>query len=187
MLKTLFCSCVKDPISMAFDGEDADEKILYVFRKSFITNLDWMFVAFLLLITPNGVNSIWAFATAGTHQYIPLKLALVLELFWYLFTFGYIFVNFINWFFNVYIISNKRIFDLDFVGFLYRNISEAPLTSIEDVTSNIKGTLRVVFNYGSVFIQTAAEKREFEFIDVAKPANVRDIISDIVANLGGSE
>lgn len=187
MLKTLFRSCVKDPHNMTFDGEDSDEKILYVFRRSFITNLDWIFVALLLLITPNILNSIWAFTETSAQQYIPLKLALILEFFWYLFTFGYIFVNFINWFFNVYIISNKRIFDLDFVGFLYKNISEAPLSSIEDVTSNVKGTLRVIFNYGSVFIQTAAEKREFEFVDVAKPAHVRDIISDIVANLGGDE
>jgi hypothetical protein len=73
--------------------------------------------------------------------------------------------------------------DVDFHGILYKNISEAPLRNVEDVTSNISGALEVIFNYGSVFIQTSAEKREFEFENVKNPSKIRDIISDLVTEM----
>lgn len=98
-----------------------------------------------------------------------------------MFGFGFILQNFLNWFFNVYIITNKKIVDVDFHGILYKNISEAPLRNVEDVTSNVSGALEVIFNYGSVYVQTAGERREFEFENVSHPAKIRDIISDLVA------
>lgn len=168
---------------MCFAGEDDDETIIYVFRRSFITNFDWMLVAVFLLFTPAIVGAIIEYGVQDPSKIVTPELAFVLSSFLYLFTFLYAFLNFVNWFFNIYIITNKRIFDLDFVGFLYKNTSEAPLTSIEDVTSTVSGTLRFLFNYGSVYVQTAAERREFEFHDVSDPAKVRDLISDIVSNL----
>jgi len=50
---------------------------------------------------------------------------------------------------------------------------------VEDVTSNVTGATRVIFNYGHVFVQTSAEKREFDFEDVANPSKVRDLIADL--------
>jgi len=99
----------------------------------------------------------------------------------YLFVFGFALQAFLNWFFNTYVITDKKIVDLDFQGVLYKNISEATLDNIEDITSTVKGTFGVVFNVGSVFIQTAAEKNEFEFENVDHPAKIRDIIADLVA------
>ncbi len=183
MFNILFGSSLERPKNTVFDGEDDDEHILYLFRRSFITNVDWIFFSMLLIMTPWVASLIFGLADDQTKSTIPYPVLLAVILFWYLFTAGYIFQNFLNWFFNVYIVTNKRIMDIDFVGLLYKNLSEAPLTSIEDVTSNVKGALRVTFNYGSVLIQTAAELREFEFTDVANPSRIRDIISDIVTNL----
>ena len=69
---------------------------------------------------------------------------------------------------------------MDFNGVLYKNISECTLNNIEDVTSNVIGTFGILFNIGDVFIQTAAEKSEFEFDNIDNPAKIRDIISDLV-------
>jgi hypothetical protein len=84
------------------------------------------------------------------------------------------------WYFNVYIISDKKIVDIDFRGFLYKNISEAPIKNIEDVTSNVSGLFGTTFNFGYVDIQTSAEKREFEFENVSNPSKIRDLIADLV-------
>jgi len=70
---------------------------------------------------------------------------------------------------------------MDFHGILFRNISEATLANVEDVTHTVSGTLQVVFNYGDVIVQTAGEQREFDFESVPSPARVQDIISDLVA------
>lgn len=180
MLDLLFGSRLSHPYSCEIDGQDEDEKTLYIFRRSFITNLDWIFVSILMLLTPLFANAI--FIAAGTEASSVLSpfFVVALNLFWYLLTFGFVFQNFINWFFNIYVITDKRIVDIDFVGILYKNISETSLDNIEDVTSTVGGALRIIFNYGTVAIQTAGEKREFDFEDVWKPAEVRDIIADII-------
>lgn len=180
MLDVLFKSKLENPKNCRIEGQDEDEINLYVFRRSFITNFDWMFVTLLLLLTPPFANAIFLASGADTQELITPFFAFALNIFWYLFTFGYAFQCFLNWFFNLYIITNKRIIDVDFVGFLYKNISETALDSIEDVTSTVGGAIKVIFNYGDVIIQTAGQKREFEFNDVANPSKVRDIIADII-------
>ena len=57
------------------------------------------------------------------------------------------------------------------------------MDNIEDVTSNVAGALGVTFNIGALYIQTAAEKREFEFGGVDDPSRIRDILSDLVAKV----
>jgi membrane protein YdbS with pleckstrin-like domain len=183
MFKELLFSRIKNPANMTFEGEDRDEEIYYLFRKSVITNLPWVFIALFLIITPLIANSIVLFVNPQALEAIPAGRLTVFSFFWYLFTIGYIFQSFLHWYFNVYIITNKRIFDLDFVGLIYVNVSEAHLETIQDVTSTVNGSLRVIFNIGTVTIQTAAEQREFEFLDVSQPAKVRDIISDIVTEI----
>ncbi|HXK52486.1 PH domain-containing protein [Candidatus Nomurabacteria bacterium] len=180
MLKTLYCSFLEKPKNMGFEGEDRDEHILYLFRKSFLTNAGWITATIIMLTVPFLANSVLISLNSKNAGLIPVQFILVLNIFWFLFTFGFALTSFVNWFFNIYLISNKRMVDMDFVGILHKNISEAPLTSVEDTTSNVSGALRTVFNIGSVYIQTAAERREFEFIDVADPAKVRDLISDLV-------
>lgn len=169
-----FKSILEHPNGITYDGVDADEKILYVMRQSFITNIPWIFMVIVLSISP-------MFLLPTLPDFISVSFRLVLVIFWYLVTFGFGFQRFLNWFFNVYIVSDKKIVDVDFHGIMYKNISEAPLRSIEDVTSTVKGFFGVIFNIGDVYIQTAAEQREFEFTNIDNPSKVRDLISDLVA------
>ena len=83
------------------------------------------------------------------------------------------------------VITNKKLVDMDFIGLAYKNISETMLYNIEDVTSNITGIVGTIFNVGDVFIQTAAEMREFEFIGADDPSKVRDLIIDLVEKTKG--
>ena len=42
------------------------------------------------------------------------------------------------------------------------------------------GVARTIFNYGDVFIQTAAEVSEFDFLAVPNPDKVAKIIEDLI-------
>lgn len=181
MIGQLCSSHLKSPEKMVFDGKDLDETILYVIRRGFITNIPWIASTIVLVFAPSVVIPFFSSLNTAALTIVSIKFGVVLTLFIYLFTFGFFFQNFINWFFNVYIITDKRILDVDFKGFLYKNISETPLSKIEDVTSKVSGALAVIFNYGDVLIQTAAEQHEFEFEKVDCPEKVRDIISDLIA------
>lgn len=176
-------SFIRNPSDMGFDGEDQDENIILLLRRHLITNLDWVLISVFLFLIPNLTLLFFNFLGIRTPAFLSIRLISVLNIFWYLFTLGYIFENFLNWFFNIYIVTNKRIIDMDFYGLLHRSISEAPLSNIEDVTHNISGAAQIIFNYGDVIIQTAGEKREFDFTSVPNPNRVQDIISDLVSGI----
>jgi len=185
MLSTLINSFIKKPEKMYFEGEDGDEEILYVFRKALITNLGWTLLVILLIFVPTSFNGFLASVQAKIPLVVTPTFIFIINALWYLFVFGYAFERFLNWFFNVHIITNKRVVDMDFDHLLHRNISEAPLRNIEDITHTIKGISQTIFNFGDVSVQTAAEKRELEFINVANPAMIQDLLSDLVSEVKG--
>jgi len=171
----------KNPDNTSYDGEDQDEKILYVQRASLLTTLPWIFASFVFLILPFAADPFLRSFQYNGEKVVSYSFLAILTLFWYLFTFGFFFHNFASWYFNVYIITTKKIIDMDFYGLTYKNISETTLDNIEDVTSQVKGTLGTIFNYGDVYVQTAGEKREFDFVAIDDPGRTRDIISDLAA------
>ncbi|HDQ88580.1 MAG TPA: PH domain-containing protein [candidate division WWE3 bacterium] len=176
----LLSSFIKNPSKTRYDGEDTDEKILYLFRRSHIVNLKWIFITVFMLFTPFFASLFYGSPLNNGDLILSPELMGISTIFWYLATFGFVLHNFFIWYFNVYIVSSKKIVDIDFHGLLYKNISEAPIKNVEDVTSNVSGLMGTIFNYGYVYIQTSAEKREFEFEDVDNPAKVRDLIADFV-------
>ncbi|OGC68195.1 hypothetical protein A2415_02765 [candidate division WWE3 bacterium RIFOXYC1_FULL_39_7] len=178
---TALSSFIINPSNTLYDGEDHDEKILYVIRRSKITNLSWTLLAAIMLIIPTIADPFLRSLKFNGANLVSLKFLFIFTFSWYLATFGLAFFNFLNWFFNVYIITSKKIIDFDFFGLTYKNIAETTLENVEDVTSTISGPFHTIFNIGDVVIQTAGEKREFDFVEVDDPGRIRDIISDLVA------
>ena len=174
----MFQSFITEPTNIEYEGKDKDEHIIYIFRKSFIINYFWFLTVIILLVAP-------LFVVSSIPSYYGAGFITSVVAFYYLFTLGYGFVQLSNWFFNVYIISDKKIVDVDLHGIGYKNISEAPIESIEDVTSKISGIFGMTFNIGNIYVQTAAAKTEFEFIDIDNPNYVRDLISDLSAHKKG--
>lgn len=182
-MSMLFGAFVEHPRSANFYGEDADEQIVLVLRRSLITNFRWLFLGIIALLAP------WVFSTVlivlgdTSIKDVPYSLTFIGISLWILFWSAYLYVNFLNWFYNVHIVTNWRIVDMDFSGFLHRDITEAPLRTIQDVTHQISGFVPVIFNYGHIIIQTAGENQQIDFHNVPKPARAADIISDLVATL----
>ena len=93
---------------------------------------------------------------------------------------AYVIENFLYWYYNIYIITDERIIDIDFYSLIYRSVSEAKIDKIEDVTATTAGLFAGVFNYGNITIQTAAEKREFDFNKVPQPAKVTKFLNELI-------
>ena len=181
MLSTWTTSFIEKPKKISFEGKDDDEQILFVFRRATITNAPWMFISVLMLLAPILFDSFFLMLNNEYPNVLTPILIFIANAFWYVFTFGYIFERFLNWFFNIHIITDKRVVDMDFNHLLHRNISEAPLRNIEDITYTISGAVETLFNFGNISIQTAAEKRELEFYKVANPSKIQDLLSDLVS------
>ncbi len=167
---------------MQYEGKDADENIIFVIRRSSITNFPWILTAFVLAFVPFFADPLLHSLQSNGDPLLSGPFLGALTMFWFLFTFGYFLTNFLNWYFNILIVTNKKIIDMDFNGLTYKNISQTTLDNVEDVTSNITGPFGTIFNIGTLLIQTAGEQHEFEFTDMADPTTISDAIGDLVAN-----
>lgn len=100
----------------------------------------------------------------------------------YLFIWLFFFFSFIDYYLDIWIITNERIIDVRQEGFFSRVIAEQRLYRVQDVTSEIHGVFPTIFNYGDVHIQTAGEVQRFLFHEVPNPESVRDAIVKLMQN-----
>ena len=89
-----------------------------------------------------------------------------------------VFEGFLNWYFNVFIITDRNVIDVDFHSILFKNIDVAPLRNVEDTSSQTAGVFGSLFHFGDVYIQTAGSSKSIEFHNVPTPHRVADFVLD---------
>lgn len=167
-----------NPENVKFENQEADEQIILLIRRHLITNVPWIVTALIFIITPLVLSFFSNLFTPFFH--ISSNTLFVLVLFYYLIILGFILVEFSLWYFTVGIVTNKRLIDLDLIGILNKHVSETKLNLIEDVSYVQVGSIRSVFNYGDVEIQTAGTLTNFEFDRAPEPARIVRIIADLI-------
>lgn len=171
-------SVIKNPANTSYDGKDHDEEVLLLIRRSIITTFTWLVGGMVYFVTPFVIIPIIKRTAYDGNALFDNFFILSLIFFWYMSLFGYLLREFLDWYFEVFLVTTKKIIDIDRGA---TNISETLLTNVQDVTSETPSIFAQIFNIGNVKIQTAAETKEFEFGMVDDPSKVRDFISDMVA------
>jgi membrane protein YdbS with pleckstrin-like domain len=161
------------PDKVNFVNKDPEEKVVLMVRKHPITNLKWISISFIMLLAPAFI-SVLTFFEALSFGY-----QVVFILVWYLVTFSFIFEEFLRWFFQVNIITDERIIEVDFVNIFYREITDANIDHIEDVTVEVGGGLRTYLHYGDVVIQTASQVPRIQFEAVPNPDRVAKVLREL--------
>lgn len=162
------------PEDIDFETRENEEKIILMLRAHIVTNVKWIFITLVLLLIPGILK------TFGVFSMLPTGFELVITLGWYLVTSAYALESFLSWYFNVYFVTNLRVIDVDFYNLIYKQVSDANIDKIQDVSYNMGGVGRTFFNFGNVFIQTAAEVNNFDFLAVPNPDKVAKIIEDMI-------
>lgn len=172
-----FCT---DPLGLSFAEQAPDEKILLFLRRHFITNLLWILIALVLLFTP---ILFFIFRSElqllGTIE-LPLRFVIIFIIFYYLAVFAYAFINFLSWFYNVFIVTQKRIVDIDYSNIVIHNVAFTKLSHVQDVNYDQVGFIHSLFNFGDVFAQTAGNEPSFDAHSVPKPRRAAHIIADLI-------
>jgi len=163
-------SILINPDVFSFEEKDDEEEILLVARPHWITNLSWILITVLLIIGPSLLKFI---PLVGE---IPAKFQMIGIFAWYMVTFAFAFEKFLSWYFDVYIITDERVIDINFNNLLDKKFSEAKLSMIQDITSRVSGISQTMFNYGNVYIQTAAEIPEITFEMVPNPEKIIKVL-----------
>lgn len=153
-----------------FDTQEPEEEILMILRAHWLTNIPWIIIALILFFAPMVLTF---FPLLNSF---PPNFRLMFVIIWYLVVLMYVFERFLSWFFNMAIITDERIIDIDFLNLTTKKVSDADLDKIQDVSFTNTGAIGTIFNYGDVLVQTASEITEFTFEKIPDPALVATVL-----------
>lgn len=176
----LFSTFRTRPLDVTYEDQDPNEEIILFLRRDFITNVPWIVISLIAIAVPPLLfilqNIFFLFFIDISGQ-----LLFVLVSFYYLVVAGYAITNFLDWFYNISMVTTKKMIDVQFtIG--AKNVANALLQAIEEVEYKQKGFLGEFFDYGDVIVQTKAEIPNFDFISVPRPARVVDTVTDMIPN-----
>ncbi|MEK7558996.1 MAG: PH domain-containing protein [Patescibacteria group bacterium] len=180
----VFSAYCVDPAGVSFADQEKDEKILLFLRRHFITNLDWIIIAILLSLVPLIFSVVNLFTSVDFNVFsllnIPARFITFFLIFYYSAIFTFILVNSVSWFYNIGLITTKRVVDIDLVELVFKNIATTQHSLIQDVSYSQNGAIRSLFHFGDVIVQTAGQEGKFELEAVPHPDKVVHLIEDFI-------
>ncbi len=75
-----------------------------------------------------------------------------------------------------WVLTNKRVIDMEQRGFFRRESASFRLERLQDVTTEVKGIIATLLKYGDVHVQTAGTDREFVLRHATNPKHVKEKI-----------
>jgi len=183
--RSLWGSLVVEPKAQ-FESQNENEKVVILGRRHFITNISWIALVCFAFFVPFFWNEFPLVADVTDNVHFSLTVL------WYLALAFFAVQKFLLWFYNVYIVTDERIVDVDFFGLLYKNVNVTEIRKIEDVNYSQRGVWASFFNYGNVVIETASEQRSdevfgktgeaspFTFEAISSPDEVVKVISELM-------
>ncbi len=165
---------------------EKDEKIVFVIRHH------W-FIFFRVIITYLFLGSIPGIGYFLINKFIPRLLDFVFqEVFstilvlifsiYYLLILAFFFHSWLDQYLDIWIITNRRVIDIEQKGFFARVIAKHKLSRIQDVSSEVKGFFPTIFSYGNLRLQTAAAEQLFIFEKIPHPHEIAKKILHLTEN-----
>lgn len=175
----VFPAIFDKPTKIRFATQEEHEYIDLFLRRHWITNVPWILTAIFGSLVPPLVFYIDGLLGTGIILATTPQIVLGSVVLWYLLITAFVIEKFLFWYFNVYILTNQHLVDVNFFSLLARETTEVQLSDIQTITPSIKGIAAQFFNYGDVLVETAAERRVVLFDDVPRPDFVADRIQDL--------
>lgn len=146
-----------------------DEEIVKVIRKHWASFIFPIFKTFLILIFP------FIFSSFLFNSLIGVMIFFI----WIGVGLAYGFYQWLCWYFDHFIITNQRIVNVNQKRLFSRSVSEASLSSIQDVTYEISGMFASIFNYGTVKVMTASSSDSIKMDSIERPKETQGLIMDL--------
>jgi hypothetical protein len=166
------------PYDVKFANQDSNEDVVLVVRQS--PAIFWMQYLAIIIVISSPLMFFAVLNTLNVETGSSIALGLSGSLIAILIAISIAVDTFMKWYYSVNIITTQRIVDVNFVSVMYHRFSETQLEKIEDVSHKVGGILGSLFDFGHVFLQTAAANPEFEFENVPRPRDIQDTILDLL-------
>ena len=165
--------------------EEGEEVVLKVHRH-------WLFIALriigllFLLVVPSAIVAILERLGILAIGDGSGPISLVLWSLWGLVLWSFFWQFWTTYYMDIWVVTNRRIIDIDYQRLFDRNIAMLKLDRIQDVTTHVQGIIGTLLKYGSVHVQTAGSDKEFVIDQISNPEALRDAISRFAGAAGGS-
>jgi uncharacterized membrane protein YdbT with pleckstrin-like domain len=156
-----------------------DEKVLTIKRKF------WLPIAleaagfFLLAVAPFFLLLLINFLPQS-----PQTIVNQFGLHYLFFATAWLFVNWMvffmlwtDYYLDIFIVTDRRLIDIEQVGLFGRDVAELRLERIQDIKVEIIGFLPTILHFGNLHVQSAGEGREIIIKNILYPETVKDLIS----------
>jgi len=162
-----------------FTGQKNNEQILLVLHRHWFDILSQFFVIFFMLAILFSTFFYLPLVFPALRNNIGENIFLFLENTFLIFTWIIFFLIWIDYYFDVWIVTDQRIVNIEQKGLFGRVVSELELEKIQDITTDVSGIIPTFLNFGNLFIQTAAEKERFIFRNIPDPYSVKDTLMNL--------
>jgi hypothetical protein len=167
---------------------DPNEKVIRIVRKHWFIFAEHMlgpiiaFVALPTLVLVIGKLNLFdtnaipfvhvepAYFTFDTHLFL-FGFAI-----WGLITLMSVFAIWTNFYLDVWILTDKRVIDIEQKGFFRREVSTFRLDVIQDMTVNVDGLLPTILNFGNIQVHTASTNKDFYISGIPEPRAFKQAI-----------
>ncbi len=156
------------------------EKIEYLLRRHPVTFVPQILLFILLMAVPFVVyfliNNLYPTVLDPMTSEILFPLAVLIASIYYLGLYLFFYSQFIEFYLDMWIVTNDRIVDVEQNGLFSRTISELDLYRVQDVTVDMNGFFPSIFKYGHVRVKTASQNLGIVFHNVPNPNEIREAL-----------
>jgi membrane protein YdbS with pleckstrin-like domain len=132
--------------------------------------------AFVLYSLLQGIEGISSYGALALCMYLSAGVGLFLWM--------HFFALWTDHWLDAWVITNKRVIDIEQHGFFRRTISSFPLDRIQDVTCDTSGVIAMWLHFGDVRIQTASISEDLIMRQVGFPEEVKEHIVTLLPSHG---
>lgn len=149
------------------------EKLVFLLRRHWIILAGHCLMFLLELVLPITVVVALSPVLSGFLVHAIIGPALLLLASTYLLAITLLFFhNFVDYYLDVWIVTNERLINVEQRGFFSRTIAELRYYRVQDVASEVHGMLPTLFHYGNVTVQTAGTQPRFTMKQVPNAHDV---------------
>ncbi|MDO9231193.1 MAG: PH domain-containing protein [bacterium] len=170
-----------------FEGQKNGEEILMVIHRHWFNILTHFSVIFFMILFLFGSYFLTAILFDEFSEQLLLNLTAFMRSLFFTFLWLLFFAIWIDYYFDVWIVTSERIINIEQKGLFTRVVSELELEKIQDVTTDVRGVIPTFLNYGHILIQTAGERERFIFRNVPDPYAIKDTIMKLQNELENKE
>lgn len=162
----------------SFQGQRKGEYIESILMRHWIVIVPYFLVCLSGAIGILGINAL-------VREFIPndaeliKKFSITVDFFFITIILHFLFINLINFYLKIVLITNLRIIDINFTTIFSHNMDALDLHNIQDINMQRKGFWRWIFNFGRIVMHNSAGTELFDFKYVKNPLKNYNIINHV--------